>query len=166
MKIEVHGLDRVLKKLRLYEGSLINKQRELLERLSEIGIRTASVRFSQAQYDGENDVVVSSSPEWIDENRLFLTASGKAVLFIEFGSGAKYGYGHPAGEKMGYVPGSWSDNEEKGGRHHWQDENGWYYEHEKISHGNPPARAMYDAAKEMRADILRIAKEVYGSDRH
>ena len=31
-----------------------------------------------------------------------------------------------------------------------------------ITHGNPPARAMYDAAKVMRSKIVDIAREVYG----
>ena len=33
-----------------------------------------------------------------------------------------------------------------------------------ITHGNPPARAMYDAGKEMREQVRAIAKEVFGND--
>nr|DAM07872.1 MAG TPA: hypothetical protein [Caudoviricetes sp.] len=32
-----------------------------------------------------------------------------------------------------------------------------------MTHGNPPARAMYEASKAMREEIKKIAKEVFGS---
>ena len=90
-------------------------------------------------------------------------ASGTAVAFIEFGSGAAMGYGHPMAGEHGLGPGTWSTDESLGGKGHWDDPNGWYYKHGEKSHGNPPAMAMYDAVQAMTAEITTIAKGVFGS---
>jgi len=88
-------------------------------------------------------------------------AEGEAVAFIEFGSGARDGYGHPKAGELGFGPSTWSLSEE--GKGHWDNPDGWYYEHGKKSHGNPPAMAMYDAVQAMTAEITTIAREVFGS---
>lgn len=152
------NVDKVLKQVRQYRDELQNKMRLFLEKLGEIGVNTANVRFSTARYDGDNDVIVDF--QWLDENKLVVSATGNAVTFIEFGSGVMADSTDYA-MQFGYGPGSWSDNEALGGKHHWQDPKGWYYEHSKKTIGNPPARAMYDAGKEMRNRIAEIAREVW-----
>lgn len=172
MQIKVSGLDKVISQLRAYKKSLEGKQRRLLEELSKIGIDVASVKFQTAQYDGENDVIVNNTPEWVGDNKLFITATGKALLFIEFGTGVHYIEQHPKSSEFGMIRGSYGQG--KGSHDSW----GYYgspgtngqvvRENEKgtvvLTHGNPPARAMYDSAKEMRSQILSIAREVFGSD--
>lgn len=174
MQIRVSGVDDLISRLRAYWKTLGEKQHLLLEKLAGIGIDVAAVKFQTAQYDGENDVVVNNSPEWIRENRLFITAAGNAVTFIEFGTGVHYAEQHPKGVEMGAIRGAYGQG--KGSRDSW----GYYgnpgtngqivKETDKgtvvLTHGNPPARAMYDATKEMRTRILSIAREVFGSDRH
>ena len=59
-------------------------------------------------------------------------------------------------------PGTWSLDSDSG-KGHWDDPEGWYYEHGKKSHGNPPAMAMYDAAQTMVAELTTIAREVFGT---
>lgn len=151
----------VIAQLRQYKQSLNGKIRILVERLGSLGVNTADIKFHTAQYDGDNDFDVSA--EWINDTTLLVIASGETVLFIEFGSGLG-GYGHPQAKDFGYGPGTYSDDESIGGKHHWADPDGWYYRHGEKSHGNPPARAMYDAGKEMRSQIVRIAKEVFAHD--
>ena len=172
MEIRVTGLDSLIGKLRTYQNSLEDKQHRLLEELAKIGIDVASVRFGSAQYDGDNDVVVNKSPEWVGDNKLFITATGQSVTFIEFGTGIHYTEQHPNATALGYVRGAYGQG--KGSRDSW----GYYgspgtngkviKESDKgtviLTHGNPPARAMYDSAKEMRNQILDIAREVFGSD--
>lgn len=159
MKVEINGIDALIRKLEAKRDSLEEKKRLFMERLAQIGVDTARVNFSKAIYDGNNDVVVETV--WQDDHTLSVSASGTSVLFIEFGSGL-IGYGHELAGSMKYGPGTWSDSEL--GKGHWQDEKGWYYEHGKKSHGNPPARAMYEASKEMRERIKQIAAEVFGND--
>lgn len=171
MQIRVSGLDSLIGKLKTYQQSLAEKQRCLLEELAKIGIDISSARFSTAQYDGDNDVTVDQQPEWMGDNRLFLTATGSAVTFIEFGTGVHYAEQHPKAVELGAIRGAYGQG--KGSRDSW----GYYgspgtngrivKENETgtvvLTHGNPPARAMYDAAKEMRRQVVNIAREVFGN---
>ena len=146
--------------LRRYAEWVGRKEAELVTKLAERGKDVASVKFASAKYDGTNDVSVR-----VDSTGsvAVIYAEGTAVAFIEFGSGAKEGYGHPQAGEFGLGPGTWSTNEEFGGKGHWDDPNGWYYKHGEKSHGNPPAMAMYDAVQAMTAEITTIAREVFGT---
>lgn len=170
IKISVSGVDEIIERLEKLKKSLETKQHELLERLSEIGIDVASVKFKSAQYDGINDVSVDKTPEWYDEKTLAIVARGQAVAFIEFGTGVHYVETHPAAQKVGAVRGSFGKG--NGSKDSWS-----YYGNPGTNghvvrtledgqtvvrtHGNPPARAMYDAGKAMREKIVEIAREVY-----
>lgn len=153
----------VIRQLEQYRNTMEDKKKRLLEELAEIGVDIANVSYETMLYDakgGERDVMVNY--DWIDGSTLVITASGKDVLFMEFGSGALFGDGHPLAEDFGYGPGTWSNNEALGGKGHWDDPNGWYYEHGKKSWGNPPHKGMYDAAQRMREAIADKAREVFG----
>ena len=133
-----------------YFADLIEKANTVCERLATIGAVRASLDFSRAIYNGTNDVEVTVEP--ID-NGYAIHATGNAVLFIEFGSGASYGYGHP--EPEGYGPGTYP------GKGHWDDPNGWWYGNHEHSYGNPPAAAMYHAKQDVLQEVQRIADEVF-----
>ena len=153
-------IEAAAQEMRRYAEWMERKEAELVTKLAERGKAVASVKFASAKYDGTNDVSV-----WVDSTGsvAVIYAEGEAVAFIEFGSGAKEGYGHPQADQHGLGPGTWSTNEELGGKGHWDDPNGWYYVHGKKSHGNPPAMAMYDAVQTLTAEITTIAKEVFGA---
>ena len=169
MKIEVTGTDRLIKKLEAYKKSIEDKQHELLDELAKIGINTADAEFKTAQYDGDNDVVVNNVPAWISDNQLAITATGQSITFIEFGSGVYYSEQHPKASEFGYERGAYGQG--KGSQNTW----GYYgvpgtngeiiRSNEKgdlvITHGNPPARVMYDAGKEMRSVMVDIARKVW-----
>ena len=143
-----------------YAQWVAQKEAELITKLAERGKDVASIKFATAKYDGTNDVSVR-----VDSTGsvAVIYAEGSAVAFIEFGSGAKEGYGHPLADEHGLGPATWSMNEELGGKGHWDDPHGWYYKHGEKSHGNPPAMAMYDAVQTMTAEITSIAREVFGT---
>ena len=153
-------IEAAAQEMRRYAEWMERKEAELVTKLAERGKAVASVKFASAKYDGTNDVSVR-----VDSTGsvAVIYAEGEAVAFIEFGSGVKEGYGHPQADQFGLGPGTWSTNEELGGKSHWDDPNGWYYVHGKKSHGNPPAMAMYDAVQAMTAEITSIAKEVFGA---
>lgn len=132
------------------------KEKELRLRLATVGATVASIRFSRAFYDGVKDVTVRVTNKG---NTATIYANGKSVAFIEFGSGAKYGSGHPMGGQFGLVPGSWSTA--PGGKGHWDNPNGWYYAPNQKSWGNPPAMAMVDARDEIVEQVAAIAREVF-----
>ena len=157
MTVDVNVFDyasvsRAQRRLDEYFADLIEKANTVCERLATIGAVRASLDFSRAIYNGTNDVAVTVEP--ID-NGYAIHATGNAVLFIEFGSGASYGYGHP--EPEGYGPGTYP------GKGHWDDPNGWWYGNHEHSYGNPPAAAMYHAKQDVLQEVQRIADEVFNT---
>lgn len=163
--IRINGLsaatiEAACQEMSTYAGWLQRKEAELITKLAEHGKNVASIKFSSAMYDGTNDVSVR-----VDSTGsvAVIYAEGTAVAFIEFGSGAAMGSGHPNADEHGFGPGTWSTDESLGGKGHWDDPHGWYYKHGEKSHGNPPAMAMYDAVQAMTTEITTIAREVFGS---
>ena len=151
------GGDGALEALRYVEERqkwIEERTQELVRRLAERGASLAKVSFSEATYDGNNDVSVSVEER--GDNAMAVVAVGNAVLFIEFGSGL-IGYGHP--EVKGYGPSTYSMSPE--GKQHWDDPKGWYYAHGKKSHGNPPSASMYNARKQLAEEYASIAREVF-----
>ena len=167
--IRVTGIDAILRQLDNYVNSMQYKQHKVLQKLAEIGIDVATVRFGSAQYDGTNDVTVSQ-PIWDGDNKVLFSADGDTVAFIEFGTGVHYSEAHPKAVEFGAVRGTYGYG--LGRFDSWRYEgdpgtNGEVIQSgahagEVLTHGNPPARAMYEAGKEMRSRISEIIKEVYG----
>lgn len=159
------SIQKAINELEEYKKWVVRKSEELTERLATLGATVASLNFSRAVYNGINDVQMSVEPI---ENGYKIVASGQAVAFIEFGSGARYSGSYPA-EKTEVdpaitKPGSWSDD---GGEGHWNAPGGWWLPKEKgggHSYGNPPAMAMYYAAREVEDKIKAIAQEVFSGD--
>lgn len=159
MRINARGLTKALRDVEKRKTNTETKVREVLEQLVNDGYNVASARFSMMPYDGNKDVHLGI--QWESDRFVTLYAEGEAVLFIEFGSGARDGYGHPQAQEFGYGPGTWSNNEALGGKGHWDDPNGWYYKHNTKSYGNPPARAMYSASTHLRARAEQIIRGVF-----
>ena len=159
--ISATNIDDAAQKLREYAKWVSQKESELIAKLAERGRSVAEINFTFAQYDGDKDDISVTVDSQGSSATIY--AKGKAVAFIEFGSGAAMGYGHPDAGKHGLGPGTWSTNEELGGKGHWDDPNGWYYEHGKKSHGNPPAQAMWQAVQTMTEELTTIAREVFGT---
>lgn len=158
MKVAAIGLQEAIDHLKRYQNYLDSKLHLIIERLGNEGIEVARASYTSAQYDGEKDISVTM--EWVSDTEGYVVASGTKVLFIEFGTGL-IGYGHPQASEFGYGPGTWSDNESLGGKHHWKDPEGWYYAHGLKSKGNPPSMSMYNAGKEMHSRVEAIVKEVF-----
>lgn len=158
IELNNRSITKAVKELRQYAAWVKQKEDELRSRLAMLGATVASIKFSRAIYNGDNDITVE-----VDDNGsvAVIKASGEAVAFIEFGSGAKYGYGHPQAGEFGFGPGTWSDGDE--GKGHWDNPKGWYYGSGQHSYGNPPAMAMYDAVREITENVTRIAQEVFKS---
>lgn len=151
------GIQKIQDELVVYRKWQEEKARELAERLASLGATVASIRFSRAVYTGPKDVDVT-----VEElpNGYKVKADGESVLFIEFGSGVTYGYGHPEAGEFGMGPGTYPD-----GKGHWDDPKGWYLPKSAgggHTFGNPPAMPMYEARKAIEQELPRIVKEVFG----
>ena len=155
------SVNAAVNELREYAVWIRRKANELAQRLADIGVVNVSLGYARAIYTGENDITVTVEEQ--GEGRYAIIASGNALLFIEFGAGVTYGYGHPdpvVGETV-MGPGTYPY-----GKGHWDDPDGWYlpgYEHIH-TYGNPPSMTMYLTAKELRDRLQDIAQEVFSHD--
>lgn len=150
------GIQKIQDELMAYRKWQEEKARELAERLAALGATVASIRFSRAVYTGKKDVEVTVEAL---PNGYKVKADGESVLFIEFGSGVTYGYGHPEAGEFGMGPGTYPD-----GKGHWDDPKGWYLPKSAgggHTFGNPPAMPMYEARKAIEQELPRIVKEVF-----
>lgn len=153
--LSVGSIRNAINELYNYKQWVAKKEQELVARLAATGATVASIQFARAIYNGTNDVTVR-----VDNTGsvAVIYAEGSAVAFIEFGSGAKYGYGHPEAAKFGTGPGTYPD-----GKGHWDDPKGWWYGHGQHSSGNPPAMAMYQAREQIVESITEIARQVFAN---
>ena len=158
MTLSSRSIQSAIKEVQSFRDSLEAKLDELLEKLANIGVKEASVRFTTAMYDGVNDSSVTL--ETI-KNGYCIKAEGKAVAFIEFGSGVYHNPGEPyPNPRPAGIVGIGEYGKGYGKRQAWgfKDESGELV----ITHGNPAAMPMWYASEEMRNAILKTFKEVFG----
>lgn len=139
------------------------KLAELVNQLASIGVSEATVLYQGAWYDGDNDVTVTlkdATAESSTKVTATITATGKAVLFIEFGTGVYY-YDDPAvraAVTSGNLLGRGEFGDKRGSRM------GWVYvdtSNERVfTRGNPSNACMYDTMKYLEERLVQIAKEV------
>ena len=162
MKITVNPLDpksidNAIKMVEQYKKDFETKKETFLRRLADLGVRVAQSGFSTADYDGENDVVVSMEKT---SNGYSVVASGRTVGFIEFGTGVKYPEWDNTG--MDYTPPKHGTYGKGQGKNPW----GWWFKGSEgataqHTYGNMPAEAMRTARDEMIDRVIGIAREVW-----
>lgn len=160
VRLSQKGIKQAQRELQEYRQALNRRLQEFARRLAMEGYEVAKLRFSAAKYDGDNDVTVR-----VEQNgtKARIIASGKSVLFIEFGTGVAYPE-HPSGE---FAHGTYGKGKGK-------NPNGWAYrgapgtggkpipgrEGVYRTKGNPPAEAMWGATTKMAESVERIWREV------
>lgn len=137
------------------------KCKELCQRLAAVGATVASLSYSRVAYTGTKDFDITVEPT---EKGYQVLANGESVLFLEFGAGVTYGYGHPQAQQFNMGPGTYPPTDPK--NPHWDDPSGWYTPGGEHTYGNQPSMGMYYAAKTMKDQIESIAREVFAGDRH
>ena len=177
--VKVKGIPNAIALIDTLQNTLQYKCNIMLEALMQEGYEVANYLFHTAIYAGTNDVQVEY-PYW-EGDTLYLTASGDTVAFIEFGSGTYYKDQYPAdivgdgGDPYSTLGMERRGNygQGKGASDTWgfygeAGNEGWVKEKKNgksvvLTHGNPPARAMYMAAVTVadKERILAIAKEVF-----
>ena len=175
MKIKVRlsdaGLRDAERQIQVYKATLNQKAQEFAKALAQKGIDVATVRFANAQYAGDNDVAVEHDPVQTP-NGFAIVAHGKAVAFIEFGTGVMHSaYG---GELPNGV-GEHGTYGKENGKH-----KRWYYYGESgnagtpvkevdgkgqlnYTSGNDAAMAMWGAVEEMASQVEATWREVWSS---
>lgn len=156
---DVSSINNAIRQLSDYEKSLSKKSEELCERLADMGAMYAEWYFSGVMYAGDIDYKVTV--DRVSESVYRIKAGGETVLFMEFGAGVRHGYGHPLAEQFGMGPGTYNPSS-----NNWSNPNGWWFyqgsSRQSIhTYGNAPGMPMYNAAKDLRKEILAIAREVF-----
>nr|DAJ77589.1 MAG TPA: hypothetical protein [Caudoviricetes sp.] len=180
MKIKVRlsnaGLRDAERQIQEYKATLNKKARAFAFRLSWLGLEVAKIRFANAQYAGSNDVKCHINQK---DKTCTIVAEGKAVAFIEFGTGVTH-QGWGAAGTVGPLP--LPDNIGEHGK--YGKENGkhkrWYYYGESgnagtpvkevdgkgqlnYTSGNDAAMAMWGAVEEMASQVEATWREVWNS---
>lgn len=158
------SLDKAIQQLREYQNILNDKCTEFVRRLAEVGIPVIDENIAAAQGDsdkGHNTYIKINS--FGSYSQAELICEGKDLLFIEFGSGV-YLNGHlgssphPKGEELGYTIGSYGKGQGKN--------DFWFYYADSgeavMSHGTQATMPVYKAGLEIKRQVLKIAKEVFG----
>ena len=162
------SVDSAIKELQDYKDELQDKHKQLVDRLAKIGIKVAGERYAEASAGsiepGKMTAPDSAVPALeITTEDGDLTAviqiTGHDVTFIEFGSGVHFnGHGgEPAtknAEKFGYTIGGYGTGL---GLHHK-----WHYGSGKVSWGTPAADATGKIELEIKNEIRKVVKEIYG----
>ena len=173
MKIKVRlsdaGLRDAERQIQEHKTTLNQKAQEFAKALADKGLDGAKVRFANAQYAGSNDVSCRVEQ---NGNTCTIVAEGKAVAFIEFGTGVLHtAYGGKLPDGVG-KHGTYG----KGNGQHKR----WYYYGESgnagtpvkqvdgkgqlnYTDGNEPAMAMWGAVEEMASQVEATWREVWNS---
>lgn len=149
--LNVKSIDKAIAQIEERSSKLDVECKTLAERLSRYGMYVARVGFANAIYEGKNDTAL----EVIEvQNGYEVHAKGKAVCFIEFGTGV--GATSPHGAQFGFNPDSWSkDNAQM-----FHNFGYWFYNGKKLT-GTPANNCMYNASREIKEQIKVFAKEVF-----
>lgn len=171
MKLSDSGIQSAIRQIEEYKQSLNSKIVTLVERLSEVGIRTVNaVMMSVAPVDrGEYFTEFISIGSGKDTHTAIIRLEGDQVLFIEFSSGITFGtniFPKPPNNPnygSGYGKGTFNPDSDN-----WSNPNGWYYTNKRTgqtrvhTYGIRAYAPMYNADMEMRNQIMTIAREVFG----
>lgn len=156
MGLNTRDINRAIKEVRQYKQEVIAKTKALVEALTNRGVDVARIQLKQmgAEYTG----LLSSSM-----SGYFSTASGIGIIragtsyavFVEFGTGV-VGANSPHPEPTG-----WQYDANGHG------DNGWFYYNENDlrwhwTKGMESRPFMYNTARTLEKECLKIAKEVFG----
>lgn len=165
--LDPSSIDKAIREVQQYKAEIVRKTELLRERVATLIAWKATQGFSSAIVtDLINGEMRNGSVDvQVDERGgiSVIIAIGDDAAFIEFGAGVYYNGSvgsspHPKGAELGMTIGSYGKGH--GAKNVW----GFYEDGElRLTHGTPAAMPMYNAMKEVCADIANIAKEVFGS---
>jgi len=174
------SFEQYAKEIRAYRKELEDKTAEFVLQLTKIGYDEIRATLSEYVYSGQT--IGSLLLETSEEGGVVtftISVTSEAILILEFGSGIKGrdAEQNPRASEFGMGPGTFSP----GG--HWDDPNGWYYQDGskdtwqskknedgsynndvkwKKSYGHVAAMPFHQADLKMKAEVKRLAKEIFG----
>lgn len=151
--LDPRSIQKAITDLEAYKRDILEKADRLCDELVARGATIVSLSYARVNpfvSDKPTDYEISV---YRKDNHFIIRAEGDDVLFLEFGSGSRYGYGHPA--PGAYGPGTYP------GKGHWKDPQGWFTPKGQHAYGNPPSAGMYLAREEMEDRALEIAQRIF-----
>lgn len=164
IRLDEKSIQKAIDELNQYKADVKRKNEEFVRKLAEIGIPVIDQNIASAAGDSDkshNTFIKVNS--FGDYSQAVLTVEGKDILFIEFGAGVHFNSSagsspHPKGQEFGYTIGSYGKGQGKNDY--------WFYYADSgesvMSHGTEATMPVYKASIEMRNQIRKIAKEVFG----
>lgn len=164
--LDSNGIGNAIREIEEYKQEIKRKTDQLQKRVAERIAETASEGFGSAVVDdllrgGTRTASVNVNVD-TRGNVSVVVANGEDAVWVEFGAGVYYNgqagsSPHPKGGELGMSIGGYGKG--YGARNVW----GFYEDGElKLTHGTPAAMPMYNAAKTVCAEIVKIAREVFG----
>ena len=166
------SIDHAIQEVKEYRKWIETKTQELVTELGKIGVDIASLKFEKAIVSGKNDVKCSLRNK--GKNKVAVVATGKATLFIEFGTGVRWADDHPDkpagllgrgeyGKGKGKNPGGWDyvgteEDQGTGGIFKHSARNGLNVYH---TYGDPANKPMYETERELQEQFEDIARRVF-----
>lgn len=156
-----------LRELRQYQDRLERKAEELRRRVAELIRIDAQAVFDYSVADDRMDegIIIGGVDVEVQTNGdvTLVIASGKDVVFMEFGAGVFYNGSvgsspHPLGAGLGYTIGSYGNGNGAKEVWGWRDDDGFH-----LSHGAPASMPLYKAVMNARNDLEQIAREVFST---
>ena len=156
--------DKAIQQIRQYQNILNDKCAEFVQRLAEVGIPVINENIASAAGDsdkGHNTYIKINS--FGSYSQAELIVESKSILWIEFGAGVHFNghlgsSPHPNGTELGYTIGSYGKGQGKN--------DFWFYYADSgeavMSHGTESTMPVYKAGLEIKRQILKIAREVFG----
>lgn len=172
--LNVSSLNALKKQLLDYKAELSNKCDRFVRELAEVGIPVIESKVAEAGFTYDDKGIQSGSDtehntyvkvdSLIGMSKATLVLEGSEILFIEFGSGVSYNGSvgsspHPKGQENGFLIGTYGMGH--GSQKVW----GYYADTGELvlTHGTKATMPMYEASLKIREEVVRIAKDVFGS---
>lgn len=172
--LSVSSLNALKKQLLDYKAELSNKCDRFVRELAEVGIPVIESKVAEAGFTYDDKGIQSGSDtehntyvkvdSLIGMSKATLVLEGSEILFIEFGSGVSYNGSvgsspHPKGQENGFLIGTYGMGH--GSQKVW----GYYADTGELvlTHGTKATMPMYEASLKIREEVVRIAKDVFGS---
>lgn len=158
------SIQNSIKTIEQYRNDLPRKCELFVRRLAELGIPIINANTSAAKgTTDKNHNTYIRIQSFGSYSQAELIVEGQGILFIEFGAGVYYNGSagtspHPLGQELGYTIGSYGKGKGKQKAWGYYDESGDLV----LTHGTEATMPVYKASVEMRNQMLKIAKEVFG----
>lgn len=174
MTLSEKSIQSAIKEIRKYQQKFQTKLETFTEELAKVGIPVVHSNMEKAAFTVDSKGITSGADtsHTVDTVRVDtsdgkvqvnLVASGKDILFIEFGAGVYYNGAkgsspHPKGQEFGFLIGSYGLGH--GAQKVW----GYYDESGALvlTHGVAATMPVYRAYLEIIQQYVAIAKRVFG----